>query len=799
MASHPYKTSSALLTLPAGASGVSVTPAAVSEDWSAWVELSAEAATAMRIAAIVAYPGVRANGNFYEAELGVGSAGNEVTVGAVRGYSGDPNGGPADANDLIELPIPADVVSAGDRLAVRLRQVSTTTTAWRFSIQYWALPIATGTHMPASTVGPVNVPSGSRVSVTSGASSSTYGSWVEVTAATDADWSLGNLTYFGPDSASWTLEIGVGAAGSEVTIATLRGTQLAFFGGFQGGPYNILLRPLLAVASGSRLALRIKSATTVTAFPFGLTVVKALVNGAYTDAALNVYPDVTLASAAGGPTVFTPWTTVIDPTATDVAIVGLFKTSPQGGLMGTNIIQLAIGSAGSEVMFAEYFTSTAVWGGGQFNFPLAIAQRVRAGERVSIRYSSEAVGSGVNITFGVYYHELSAVPDFDNWTDDLIQDVYLNANNAYAFTSGGSAWVSGSWAEIDAATAEARVITAWHWTSAEPFIEFEVDVGTGGAGSEVVAFTLRVGYGSTEGTLAHRILPIPQIIAAGSRLSVRGRSSHGSAVSLGVALHYTDEPVTATSNRNLLTGENHTVDGSDNLIAGSGNSVTGRYSEAHGQVMDVTGTRAVGFSLDGGPHALNQDGILALYGDLLVTGEVTLEDIAAPAATTYGVTVDEAGVLASAAIAPAGITQLTGDVTAGPGSGSQAATIANDAVTYAKMQETAAASVLIGRGDSSAGNPQEITIGSGLSMSGTTLSVSTAGGWIEGLMRGLGDGAETVFLLPDVAESLLFASVNGLLSDPLTYTLTGSDDEVTFDVAPGAGEVITVNYVTASA
>ena len=33
-----------------------------------------------------------------------------------------------------------------------------------------------------------------------------------------------------------------------------------------------------------------------------------------------------------------------------------------------------------------------------------------------------------------------------------------------------------------------------------------------------------------------------------------------------------------------------------------------------------------------------------------------------------------------------GITQLTGDVTAGPGSGSQLATIANDAVTYAKMQ-----------------------------------------------------------------------------------------------------------------
>ncbi len=42
-----------------------------------------------------------------------------------------------------------------------------------------------------------------------------------------------------------------------------------------------------------------------------------------------------------------------------------------------------------------------------------------------------------------------------------------------------------------------------------------------------------------------------------------------------------------------------------------------------------------------------------------------------------------------------GITQLTGDVTAGPGSGSQAATIANNAVTFAKMQAVSA-NILLG-------------------------------------------------------------------------------------------------------
>lgn len=65
---------------------------------------------------------------------------------------------------------------------------------------------------------------------------------------------------------------------------------------------------------------------------------------------------------------------------------------------------------------------------------------------------------------------------------------------------------------------------------------------------------------------------------------------------------------------------------------------------------------------------------------------------------------------------------LTGDVT-GSGTGSFAATIANDAVTYAKIQNVTDAR-LLGRSAGSAGDVQEITVGSGLSLSGGSLTAS---------------------------------------------------------------------------
>ena len=65
---------------------------------------------------------------------------------------------------------------------------------------------------------------------------------------------------------------------------------------------------------------------------------------------------------------------------------------------------------------------------------------------------------------------------------------------------------------------------------------------------------------------------------------------------------------------------------------------------------------------------------------------------------------------------------LTGDVTATQNSNTL--TIANDAVTYSKMQNVSTNNVILGRATSGSGDVEEITLGTGLTLTGTTLTAN---------------------------------------------------------------------------
>ena len=86
--------------------------------------------------------------------------------------------------------------------------------------------------------------------------------------------------------------------------------------------------------------------------------------------------------------------------------------------------------------------------------------------------------------------------------------------------------------------------------------------------------------------------------------------------------------------------------------------------------------------------------------------------------------------------------------------------IANDAVTYAKIQNVSTNSRLLGRASAGAGDIEEITIGSGLSLTGTTLSASGGGG----------GGDIPTFMVVKSADETVLNSTAAQFDDHLFYS-----------------------------
>lgn len=152
------------------------------------------------------------------------------------------------------------------------------------------------------------------------------------------------------------------------------------------------------------------------------------------------------------------------------------------------------------------------------------------------------------------------------------------------------------------------------------------------------------------------------------------------------------------------------------LIKDSGLTLSGSNTGDQTTIVGITGTK-VQFD------TACTDGNFLYVGDVTQYTDELAQDAVGAMVDASLVYVDATPLLQRAA--------LTGDVTAA--AGSNATTIANNAVTYAKMQDVTATARLLGRRTAGAGDPEECTISQALDFAGSTqgqILYRDAAGWV---------------------------------------------------------------------
>ena len=538
-------TTTAMQVLPSAATGVTVTPSTTAWANSAWVQVTAATASAIVASGLVVGGGGVTE---YEFDIGKGAAGSETVVATIPGDNKSAAGAPR----WLPLPIPVDNIATATRVAVRVRQALTTATTFTVKLGFYTKPLA-GSAAVTPNPSLVLPSAAAGVSITPSATAWANSAWVQVTAATASAIALGGVT-LNPGISSGVeaeFDVGVGASGSEVVVTTFRTRPT-----LTGAPVTLFLNPLLDnIASGVRVSVRLrKSDTTTTAWTAKLIFYSktsiGVTTASLTTKALTWSPTSAVgASVTPSATAWanSAWVQLIASAGSNLALASV-EFNPV--IASDFELQFGIGSAGNEVPIGVVRSTVLSTAGlGTLNIAPLI-DSIPSGARVSVRLrKSDTTVTAWNVSVGTY-----AASD----TTNKLNSPHLTlpaAANSIAVTSAGTAWTNSAYSQMTAGVQDISYITriAINSTNVQ---QFEVDVSTGGAGSEVVQTTLAGQVVSAAG-FSWIDLPVPIQIPANTRVAVRLRNS-GTSGTWNFALEYTlDEQIKQAAYR-LFNNANST-------------------------------------------------------------------------------------------------------------------------------------------------------------------------------------------------------------------------------------------------
>jgi murein DD-endopeptidase MepM/ murein hydrolase activator NlpD len=258
---------------PTAAAGASVTISGTAWANSSWVQLISSASTDLALAAVAFTPVPAAD---FEIEFGIGSAGNEVPIGLVRGRNLSTTLGNIYTMNILPL---INSVPSSSRVAVRIRTSGTTTTAWTVSVGYYE---------DSDTTNLLDAPhqalpsAANSVTLTAAGVAWQNSSYGEMTSGLQNVAYITRVVAYPGATAQFEVDIATGASGSEVVQTTVAGQVVS-----ATGNAVIDLPTPLQVSTNTRIAMRFRSSGTSGTGYFALEYAQ----GDAAPSAPTLYPD----------------------------------------------------------------------------------------------------------------------------------------------------------------------------------------------------------------------------------------------------------------------------------------------------------------------------------------------------------------------------------------------------------------------------------------------------------------------------------------------------------------------------